>query len=685
MKLKFNFLRKPTLLSMAVLSINTFAQEDASNSQVVSKDTHFEKIVITGTRTPKLLSNSPVKVDVISKDEIQLLSQSTIAQALNFIPGVVVVRNQKDGYNIQMQGFDGDNVLVLLNSQPLISPTGSSVDLDQISAQNIEQIEVIRGAASVMYGSSAMGGVINIITKETDENQVQFSYEIGSYNTNAIEDDKLSHQVKLNTSYIYEDWASHLNVLINNTPGFDYDNDKSSSVAGSLDKTFINMGTSTKINRANLRVNYQYLDEEKGKNIGLIAGQTGFARYTAKVAQHQVDLHFGKDVFNKADHEIANNSWQMNSRFMDHNETSGNSASLRTANIGLYEVNGQYVFSQNDLEIVSGGLVHQDTLEQYKVADGSVEVPQVSKESVEAFSQVNWIKPNYQLLMGMRVQNDSDFGNHYALRASGMLYLIGDNNTQLHDANERKLQWRIGIGQGYRVPTLKERFYEFDHSALGYKVYGNVDLAPEESVSFNSSLNYQTSVKNFWLGDFDSVSDINVHFTQAKNLINTFHDSERSAEENLDISIYGNVEQADIKGVDLSTELTFSNWVSQFNYSYLNAKNHKNVRLENRPTHQIKASVGYNKDEWELDSMLYLVYQKDEAVPKSEFEQVTLNNSWTTVDLKISQQVTRNFSWRFNIENIFDVHLANDANTNGLFDARPASSRFVSLGIQYQL
>ncbi len=144
------------------LPIETIAQVTPDKEQT-------EHIVVTGTRTAKLLSNSPVLVDVIDGEIMAKVSQGTLAQALNYIPGVVVKRSAKDGYNIQMQGFDGDHVLVLIDGQPIISPTGSSADLDQVPASNIAQIEVIRGAASVMYGSSAMGGVINIITKQTNE------------------------------------------------------------------------------------------------------------------------------------------------------------------------------------------------------------------------------------------------------------------------------------------------------------------------------------------------------------------------------------------------------------------------------------------------------------------------------------------------------------------------------------
>ncbi|MDY6884963.1 MAG: TonB-dependent receptor plug domain-containing protein, partial [Pseudomonadota bacterium] len=90
----------------------------------------LERVVVTGTRTPKLLASSPVKIDVVDKAEIARLSKGTLRQVLEVMPGVVVRRSQKDGYNVQLNGFNGDHVLVLINGQPIISPTGSSVDLD---------------------------------------------------------------------------------------------------------------------------------------------------------------------------------------------------------------------------------------------------------------------------------------------------------------------------------------------------------------------------------------------------------------------------------------------------------------------------------------------------------------------------------------------------------------------------
>ncbi|MBU2871683.1 TonB-dependent receptor [Colwellia sp. E2M01] len=664
-----------------LFSTAVIAQEEKSTTHSSHHPAHHstkkkadEVIVVTGTRTPKLLANSPVQVEVIEQEQINLLTQGTIAQALNFIPGVVVTRNQKDGYNVQMQGFDGDNVLILLDSQPLISPTGAAVDLDQISAQDIKQIEVIRGAASVMYGSSAMGGVINIITNQGKENQLNLSYEVGSYTQNSLEDDLYSHQARLGATLLTGDWRHQVNTLLKHTPGFDYDNDHSSTPAGSLDKIFINLASSGKIGSLDTAIKYQFFDEEKDKNTGRIAGQSNYQHYISEVQQQQFDF----DISQKLNryHDKIQRQWQVNSRIMEHQETSGGTGSLRNANFGLYEVNGKYVWSTTELEIVSGGLIHKDTLEQTKVDDGSKEVPFVSKESIEAFSQVNWINKNSQYLLGLRVQDDSSFGFNSALRVSGMNNLL---------TGENKLKLRYGVGQGYRVPTLKERFYEFDHSSLGYKVYGNEDLNPETSITANTSLTFETSFEESLLGSFDFTSDVNIFYTQAKDLIDSVTDPERSIEEALDISVYTNIDEAILKGFDWSVAANYSQWQSQLNYSYVSAKDNNHVRLEGRPKHQFKASIGYTPSKYNINSMLYLVYQKDEAVPTEGFENGTLNNSWFTIDFKLSHQFSKHFSWRLTLENILDEHQDTDAVREQLFDARPVSSRFVSLGITYKL
>ena len=258
------------------LPMNTIAQIAPDRSQT-------EHIVVTGTRTAKLLSDSPVLVDVINGETIAKISHGTLAQALNYIPGVVVKRSVKDGYNIQMQGFDGDHVLVLIDGQPIISPTGSSADLDQVPASNIAQIEIIRGAASVMYGSSAMGGVINIITHKSDEPTLKLDYDVSQYQGNTLEDGDLNHTLKINAVENFSGWRTQLNALIIDDQGYDYDSSTVSQDAASVDKKFFTLSANKAFEDLATSIKYQWLSDEKLRDSSIIPGQSEVIFYRTDV------------------------------------------------------------------------------------------------------------------------------------------------------------------------------------------------------------------------------------------------------------------------------------------------------------------------------------------------------------------------------------------------------------------
>jgi len=640
----------------------------AALAQPSSEPIEQETIVVTGTRTAKLLSNSPVLVEVISGETIAKISQGTMAKALNYIPGIVVKRSVKDGYNIQMQGFDGDHVLVLIDGQPLVSPTGSSADLDQIPVSNIAQIEVIRGAASVMYGSSAMGGVINIITNKSDQSLLKLDYDISQYQGHTIEDGDLNHNFKINVAETYSGWFTQLNALVIDDQGYDYDSATVSQDAASVDKTFITLRTRKEYQTIATSLKYQWLNEQKLRDSTTIPGQSEIIFYQTDVNQHQFDLGI-----NSLD--SATSPWQVNGRYITHQETSGQSNSMRNTDIELLELNGQKVFQFDNLhfdniELVSGGVIHGDTLDQYKPADGLIEVDNESRQSAEVFTQGNWDNSDYQLLAGMRSQYDSDFGWHNAIRLSAMKKFAFEQS---------ELQWRAGIGQSYRVPNLKERFYIFDHSALGYKVLGNKNLVPETANSFNSSLTFDTSLA----GDsVDLRSDLSVHYSKTKDLIDSVIDTEQSAAEGLSIYQYQNISEAKIYGFDLSSQLSFTQWQMQLNYSYLTSEDQNNQRLLARPRHQVKFNLNYDIEAYDIELIAYAIYQAGEAIP-DDFKGVE-NNEYTTINAVFNQALTDKLLWRISVDNILDEHKSSDASRLELFDARPVSSRTISAGISYQ-
>ena len=147
--------------------------------QVASLDT----VVVTATRHAKLLKDVPVRTEVISRETLQKEHARDAKEALRYAAGVLLKPvHGKTGFEAWLQGMDGNRVLVLVNGERVSASTGSTVDLTQISVADIKQVEIVKGAASALHGSSAMGGVVNIITQESAQGwHGKISADAGSY------------------------------------------------------------------------------------------------------------------------------------------------------------------------------------------------------------------------------------------------------------------------------------------------------------------------------------------------------------------------------------------------------------------------------------------------------------------------------------------------------------------------
>ena len=160
----------------------------ASQLTLAQEEYEMEEVVVTATKTEKLLRDVPVRTEVITSEEIEAKGAVTLYEALEGIPGIRV--EQQCSYCnfsiVRMQGLEAGHVQVLIDGQPLYSGLAGVYGLQQVPAGNIERIEIIKGASSALYGSSAIAGVINIITKRPgEEPAVEVMTSFGTDGTNA--------------------------------------------------------------------------------------------------------------------------------------------------------------------------------------------------------------------------------------------------------------------------------------------------------------------------------------------------------------------------------------------------------------------------------------------------------------------------------------------------------------------
>jgi len=126
-----------------------------------------DQVVVTGTRNNVRLKDSPVRVEIIGEEQIRATAMVNMADLLKEQNGLLMQGNVRTG--VQMNGLGPDYTLILIDGQPVIGRVAGIIDLTRLSVGNIERVEVVKGPLSSMYGSEALAGVINIITKRPDD------------------------------------------------------------------------------------------------------------------------------------------------------------------------------------------------------------------------------------------------------------------------------------------------------------------------------------------------------------------------------------------------------------------------------------------------------------------------------------------------------------------------------------
>ena len=154
-----------------ILLILFFSESIASQQSIAIKiDTSsteiLEKVIITGTRTKRTLASLPLNAEIITKNDIEKNNSSRLSDIINEQTGLITIPDFGGVEGIQMQGLDSQYTLILLDNQPLIGRSAGTFDLNRITLGNVNQIEIIRGASSSLYGNEALAGVVNIISEK---------------------------------------------------------------------------------------------------------------------------------------------------------------------------------------------------------------------------------------------------------------------------------------------------------------------------------------------------------------------------------------------------------------------------------------------------------------------------------------------------------------------------------------
>ncbi|CEN35975.1 TonB-dependent receptor [Capnocytophaga cynodegmi] len=449
------------------------------------KDIEIDEVIVTATRTPKNLKNVPITVQVITSEEIRK-SQATDFQ--NFLETEFSGINfTYDGGmpNINMMGFGGKYVLFLMNGERMAGETFDNIDYDRIDLDNIERIEIIKGASSSLYGSNALGGVINIITKEA-RNPIDIS---ANYLYDTSQDHKINFSVgtrqkwgSLGVASFYKQREPY--ILKDTNPLRRIYNDgsvKESELSQMNVAGFTNYGVSPKLKfnvvpqKMTFELTPSYYFSER--NSGTQAAE--------KVRDHYHNYTMGA----KTDFSFTENKTLSLSGAFDQYEKSNyyrllNEREKNYENT-IWRVAAQYNQAiRNEHTFVAGGEIFSDKLLSFRFNSKGTEAMESAK-SYTLFAQQDWIvSPSFTLVAGLRMDYHSFFKEHFTYRLSGM-YKVKD------------LTFRLGYSTGFRSPTLKELYTNWFHPwGGGFQIMGNKNLKPESNNNINFSVDYNTKKWN---------------------------------------------------------------------------------------------------------------------------------------------------------------------------------------------
>ena len=666
---------KPTPLSLVSISlvisplfVSTIQAETTREESVLE-----EIIVTTGTKTERKLLDVPVRTEVITKQELENTHARDLAEGLKNVPGLLLKPiHGKSGQEVWLQGLDADRVLVLIDGKPVSASTGASVDLSQISIGDIDHIEIVKGAVSALYGSEAMGGVVNIITKRSDK---PFTYSLtldsGTYGKKNVGNDFNNNHINVDLSRNAKNWFVRLTADIRDSQGTDLNKStwRFEGNAGSKSNFSTELGYTTQ-SGTQFTIKPSYYHEDLSRNFDSFSPGIGLIKKkkNEKATRSNITFTLKKDLANGG----KLTSWYMHEDFKDVTEQDVVSTAMvdqtRTANLGFDKAEIQWDQPLGDKQLFTVGLVgFKSSLKQTQTR-GATFIDEIAGEknrsSTEIYLQDDiFIGNNFEILPGFRYQNDSDFGTHTAPKINLMYSPNWSRNF------DTKL--RFGLGKGYRVPTLKERHFLFDHSALGYMVLGNTNLQPETATNINVAFEIAKQ------GKFRS--EISLFHNNIKDLIGTDVDAAESARTGLNIFRYVNVGKARTQGLDLSTSYTFNPKLSgNLSYSYLKAidlDTHKN--LTSRPAHQVKLKLNYKLPKYKADVSLYGSYQSKEYVNSNN---TITSPAYATFDLKLNKKIRKRTKLFLGIDNLTDTH-RNVPSTG--HDFRPTSGRFIYAGIRF--
>ncbi|MEZ4322299.1 MAG: TonB-dependent receptor [Myxococcota bacterium] len=452
---------------MTVLAIATaaLAAAPSETSEPDEADEPVEVVVVTASRSETRLGDTPVAVEVLTRAAIEASGSETLAELLEERPGIQI-EDTVVGSAVRLQGMNPEHTLILVDGQRVLGRKDGVVDLSRFTLDAIEQIEIVKGPSSALYGSDAMGGVIHIRTRRARpgvsaglhmrsgtlaRNDAAADLELG--------DERSRHRIGVG-------WHSG--------SAWDLDPGDPATTASAFQQIQAEItSTFRPAADASVDASASYLQRRLQGVDSTATGAVSDTRGAIEDARAAVGAWWTPDARTKVSARLSGSLYRAQHLSDQRRADANDSASTDTERLVESSVQLDRIEGDHALTLGVDGLAQGIDSDRLGSSKGS-------RRRIGVFAQDVWTAHSWEhgrlmVVPGARFDGDSQFGPAVTPRLAGAL-------------TARRVTVRLSAGTGYRAPDFRELYLLFENPGVGYVVAGNPDLRPEMSAQVNGSL-----------------------------------------------------------------------------------------------------------------------------------------------------------------------------------------------------
>ncbi|MBI6404067.1 ligand-gated channel protein [Proteus sp. PR00208] len=632
----------------------------ASSFVMTASAENAEKLLVTtASGFKQTVEDAPASVSVVTREQLETKSYRDVTDALKDVPGVLVTGGGSSS-DISIRGMDAKYTMILVDGKRVASretrPNSDNSGIEQgwlPPLPAIERIEVVRGPMSSLYGSDAMGGVINIITRKAQkewnvslradstltERQNSGNTEQGSfYAAGPLVDNLLSLKVQGQYSHRSEDKFAN-----------GYNRQITASGGGTLswtpdDKNTIDFEFKKDSQHRDAR--WEYSASERSRK----SKSSDFSKY--ELTQYAL-THDGVYDFGTMNTYVQRDENNNPSRKMEYNDTTVRNQTVFMLDAHTLSVGAQYRFEE--LKDNNNRLDNGNKLDRYSWA---------------LFAEDEWALTNdFALTGGLRMDKDENYGTHWTPRVYGVW----------HMADEWTLKG--GVSTGYRSPDLRQATKTWGQATGGSGgnavIYGNPDLKPEKSVTeeigiiWDNRDNLTASVTIYNTDFKDKITERRI--CDDKGVLPTCTKEQGYGHQYDFISTRENVDKANMRGIEVTGNWTISPaWNLAANYTFTDSEQKSGAfsgkPLNKQPRHIANATLNWETTP-EMETWARINFRGKTSDYLSRTSMATGTPSYAFVDIGTSYSLTKQLNVIGGVYNVFDRRI-NYENFNTTLEGR---------------